>query len=99
MLYSVLLDVDNDDHALMAEMTAQVFFVAASAKAALSVPLAALQAVDGKPDTYLARVIDASGKPEAREVRTGVRDRLRIQVLDGLEEGDRLLVGPASGES
>ncbi|MCY1273365.1 Macrolide export protein MacA [compost metagenome] len=99
VLYSVLLDVDNDDHALMAEMTAQVFFVAASTKGALSVPLAALKAVDGKPDTYQARVLDSGGKASEREVRTGMRDRLRIQVLSGLEEGERLLVGPAAGES
>ncbi|UCO96106.1 efflux RND transporter periplasmic adaptor subunit [Metapseudomonas lalkuanensis] len=98
VLYSVLLDVENDDRALLPEMTAQVFFVAASAKGALSVPLAALQALDGTPDTYQARVLDHRGEPQAREVRTGVRDRLRIQVLSGLEEGDRLLVGPTSGE-
>ncbi|MGF6691510.1 macrolide-specific efflux system membrane fusion protein [Metapseudomonas resinovorans] len=98
VLYSVLLDVDNDDHALLSEMTAQVFFVAASAKGALSVPLGALEAIDGKPDTYLARVLDSRGEPKAREVRTGVRDRLRIQILSGLEEGERLLVGPAANE-
>ncbi|MNJ65532.1 Macrolide export protein MacA [compost metagenome] len=94
----MLLDVDNDDHALLSEMTAQVFFVAASAKGALSVPLGALEAIDGKPDTYLARVLDSRGEPKAREVRTGVRDRLRIQILSGLEEGERLLVGPAANE-
>ncbi|BAN48025.1 efflux RND transporter periplasmic adaptor subunit [Metapseudomonas resinovorans] len=99
VLYSVLLDVDNDDHTLLPEMTAQVFFVAASAKDTLSVPLAALQPIDGKPGTYQARVLDEDGNAQAREVRTGVRDRLRIQVLSGLEEGERLLVGPVADES
>ncbi|CRS19318.1 Macrolide export ATP-binding/permease protein MacB [Pseudomonas aeruginosa] len=32
VLYTVLVDVDNGDHQLMAEMTAQVFFVAATAE-------------------------------------------------------------------
>jgi macrolide-specific efflux system membrane fusion protein len=30
-------------------------------------------------------------------VRTGISDRLRVQILDGLQEGDHLLIGPADG--
>jgi macrolide-specific efflux system membrane fusion protein len=88
--YSVLLDVDNPDGALMAEMTTQVFFVAGHASQVLSVPLAALAdtAEDG-----LARVLTGDGKVEQRQVRTGLSDRLRVQVLDGLNEGERLVIG------
>ncbi|RZI86967.1 MAG: efflux RND transporter periplasmic adaptor subunit, partial [Pseudomonas sp.] len=39
--YTVLLDVDNPDGALMAEMTTQVFFVAGQASQVLTAPLAA----------------------------------------------------------
>jgi len=30
---------------------------------------------------------------EQRQVRTGLSDRLRVQVLDGLNEGERLVIG------
>lgn len=96
VLYTVLLDVDNADNALMAEMTTQVFFVASQVKDALTVPVAALQ---GAPtaDTQLARVVAKNGSIEQRSVRLGISDRLRVQVLGGLDEGDHLLIGPADG--
>lgn len=96
VLYTVLLDVDNADNALMAEMTAQVFFVSNQAKNVLTAPVAALQ---GGPqtDSQTARVVAQNGEIEQRSVRTGISDRLKVQILDGLAEGDHLLIGPADG--
>lgn len=91
VLYTVLLDVDNDDHALMAEMTAQVFFVADRARDVLTVPLAALQPTG--QGRHVARVVAANGEVATREVRTGLSDRMAVQVLSGLREGERLLIG------
>ena len=93
VLYTVLLDVDNADNALMAEMTTQVFFVASQVKDALSVPVAALQSVPGSA-AQIARVVAKNGAIEDREVRLGISDRLRVEVLEGLNEGDHLLIGP-----
>ena len=45
VLYDALFDVENPNQELMTQMTAQVFFVAASAKDAVLVPLAALRQV------------------------------------------------------
>lgn len=45
VLYDALFDVPNADQALMTQMTAQVFFVVASAKDAVLVPLTALRPV------------------------------------------------------
>ncbi|KWV83767.1 efflux RND transporter periplasmic adaptor subunit [Pseudomonas fluorescens] len=94
VLYTVLLDVDNADNALMAEMTTQVFFVASQVKDALTVPVAALQGVPGST-AQIARVVAKNGAIEDREVRLGISDRLRVEVLGGLNEGDHLLIGPA----
>ncbi|MDN3224228.1 efflux RND transporter periplasmic adaptor subunit [Pseudomonas nunensis] len=96
VLYTVLLDVDNADNALMAEMTTQVFFVSNQAKNVLTAPIAALQ---GGPqaDSQTAQVVAKNGAIQQREVRTGISDRLKVQILDGLEEGDHLLIGPADG--
>ncbi|KAA5840168.1 efflux RND transporter periplasmic adaptor subunit [Pseudomonas chlororaphis] len=94
VLYTVLLDVDNADNALMAEMTTQVFFVAERAQDVLTAPIAALQG-SAESGVQLARVVAKNGSIEERKVRVGISDRLRIQVLDGLAEGDHLLIGPA----
>ena len=45
VLYDALFDVANPNQALMTQMTAQVFFVASSAKDAVLVPLSALRPV------------------------------------------------------
>ena len=93
VLYTVLLDVDNPDNALMAEMTTQVFFVAGRASKVLTVPVAALDEDASDENLRMAQVLDASGKIEQRRVRTGLSDRLRVQVLEGLNEGEQLLIG------
>ena len=90
--YTVLLDVDNPDGALMAEMTTQVFFVAGQASQVLTAPLAALDDSNGD-GLRLAQVLTRDGKVEARKVRTGLSDRLRVQILDGVSEGERLVIG------
>jgi macrolide-specific efflux system membrane fusion protein len=96
VLYTVLLDVDNADNALMAEMTTQVFFVASQAKDVLTAPVAALQGT-ARANRQTAQVIAANGDVQSREVHTGISDRLKVQVLQGLNEGDHLLIGPADG--
>ncbi|MBV4474173.1 MULTISPECIES: efflux RND transporter periplasmic adaptor subunit [Pseudomonas] len=96
VLYTVLLDVDNADNALMAEMTTQVFFVANQAKNVLTAPVAALQGT-AVADRQTAQVIAANGDIQSREVQTGISDRLKVQIVEGLSEGDHLLIGPADG--
>lgn len=93
VLYTVLLDVDNPDNALMAEMTTQVFFVAGRASKVLTVPVAALDEDASDESLRIAQVVTANGKVEQRQVRTGLSDRLRVQVLEGLNEGEQLLIG------
>ncbi|MCE6985025.1 efflux RND transporter periplasmic adaptor subunit, partial [Pseudomonas frederiksbergensis] len=44
-------------------------------------------------DLRIAQVLDSNGTVNQRQVRTGLSDRLRVQVLDGLTEGERLLIG------
>lgn len=92
VLYTVLLDVDNEDNALMAEMTTHIFFIDGRAQDTLTIPLAALQS-----DGQSVMLVGKGNGLQAREIRTGLRDRLSIEVLSGLDEGDRLLLGPAPG--
>lgn len=89
--YTVLFDVNNDDGELMPQMTAQVTFVTAAARDVLTAPLEALQAVEGQVGLFRARVLDAQGRPQAREVHIGARSRQRVEVLDGLQEQEQLI--------
>ena len=91
--YTVLFDVDNRDGDLMRQMTAQVFFVAGRARNVVLAPVAALEAVAGKPGVWRARVLDADDRVVVREVRLGVRDRFRAEVRSGLQAGERLITG------
>lgn len=92
IFYTVLFDVDNVDGALLPDMTAQVSFVTVSVKDVLTVPLSALQEIEGKPDYYRAKIVDERGRVEEREVHGGARDRRAVEVLSGLQAGDILVI-------
>lgn len=92
VLYTVLIDVDNEDRTLMADMTAQVTFVVDRVADALTLPVAAVQ--DDGHGKGLAWVLNADGKPEVRRLETGLSDRQRVQIRAGLAEGERVLVDP-----
>lgn len=105
VLYNALFDVPNPDRRLMTQMTAQVFFVVARAEDALSVPMAALSGLtpargagrEGAPPVRKARVQVQTGaaRPVEREVEVGLTSRVAAQIVSGLSEGDRVVVGGA----
>ncbi len=90
--YTALFDVDNKDAELLPQMTAQVVFVTGSAQQALTVPLIALQSQKGQ-QSQSVRVLTSKQQPELRSVKLGVRSRHEVQVLDGVAEGERVIVG------
>ena len=82
-------------------MTAQVSIVLAEAKNALLVPAGALgkREPGSKEPVYTVRV--ASGEKgketiEQRKVRIGLNNRVQAEVLDGLKEGELVVVGDSS---
>jgi len=140
VLYNALFDVPNPERTLMTQMTAQVFFVVASAQDALMVPLSALTFTTAAPpaerttgrrapadgetgqrpprrgpspsaatatDNAAAavdrpatvRVMGDDGRLETRQVRVGASNRIYAQILDGLQEGERVVSGLEVGGS
>lgn len=97
--YTVLFDVDNKDAELLPQMTAQVSFITASARNVVVAPLSALQPVERKPQLYAARVLRSDNTVHAREVRAGVHDRLAVQVITGLDEGEQLITGEVAADT
>lgn len=106
VLFNALFDVPNQDGQLLPQMSAQVFFVNASADDVLTIPVAAL----GKPlrdqapapargSRFEVRVLDHQDKPQARTITVGTRTRVLAEVIDGLTEGERVVTsGLPSGQ-
>lgn len=83
------VDVRNDDLRLTPGMYASVTIALEERKGALSLPVEALTA--GK-----AMAIRTDGSLEERTVRTGLEAPERVEVLDGLAEGDLVVLGGRS---
>ncbi len=125
ILYDALFDVPNPTQELMTQMSAQVFFVAAAAKDAVTMPVAALRPLgagrraggEGRParpadaiaaatapanaavrspSRFAVRVMKDDGSIEERHVTVGVSNRVGAQVVDGLQPGEKVVVGVRS---
>jgi macrolide-specific efflux system membrane fusion protein len=102
VLYDALFDVPNPKGELMTQMSAQVFFIAGSAKNVPMVPVAALRQVrrgEGR-GTYIARVLKEDGSIEERHVTVGVANRVSAEIKSGLSAGEKVVLpmGPRPGQ-
>ncbi|AXK39056.1 efflux RND transporter periplasmic adaptor subunit [Crenobacter cavernae] len=96
VLYTALIDSTNLRHALMTNMTAQVFFVLGRADKLPVVPLAALRPAGGM--TYTARVKTDSGI-ERRRVVVKLASRTEAAIESGLEAGEMLVIGAPAAKA
>ena len=97
--YNGLFEVPNPDGKLRVSMTAQVFIVLAQADDALVIPASALGKRDRKTKLYEISVLE--GPPEhqkvvKKQVKIGLNNRVQAQVLEGLKEGELVVVGDAA---
>lgn len=92
--YYGLFEVPNPDNKLKVSMTTQVAVVLNQARQALCIPVSALgeKQKDGKTTV---RVL-AGEQAEDRTIRTGISNNVQIQVLDGLLEGEKVIIGDSS---
>ena len=91
--YNALFDIENPGHRLRISMTAEVSIVIAAAEQALTLPAAAL----GTPDAegrYDVRVLTPDGGLEPRRIAVGINNNVVAEVLSGLAEGERVVLGP-----
>lgn len=100
VLYDALFDVPNPEGDLGIQMSAQVFFVHASAKDAVVVPVAALSVGKGRKDKGTDSVmVMTNGIPVPRPVVVGVRNRVQAEIVSGLNEGDEVVIGQRQPEA
>lgn len=88
--YNGYFSIPNEDGDLRTYMTAQVHIVLGRAEDALTIPSVALGAPTGD-GSYSVSVQTRSGLIEQRQIRIGLNDRVRAEVLDGLAEGEMVV--------
>lgn len=107
VLFNALFDVPNEDGQLLPQMSAQVFFVNESAENVLTVPVAALSkplrneadATPARGSRHEVQVLDAQGRPQLRTITVGTRNRVVAEVIEGLNEGDRVVTSGLPSDS
>lgn len=88
--------IDNSDGRLRIGMTAQIEIAVASAENTLTAPLMSVtSSTDGKKTV---RVLDDNGTVHTREVTPGINDGIRVQILRGLDPGEKVITGLMSEE-
>jgi len=87
----VEIDVPNKDYRLSPGMFADVTLDVQSRPNTLTVPVTALHRGNAGAATVL--VVDSSNRVEQRTVQTGVEDPNRVEIISGVNEGDRVIAG------
>ncbi|MEO6279327.1 efflux RND transporter periplasmic adaptor subunit [Roseateles sp.] len=95
VFYNVLFDVDNRDRALFSDMTVQVDIETGTVTQVPAMPIVAL-GERGKDGRFTVTVLDAAGKQVPRQVKVGLQDGARVQVLEGVKAGEKVLLAPPS---
>ena len=91
--YNGIFDVPNPGRKLQINMTAQVTIVLAQAKDVLTIPATALGARDAKGN-YRVQVLEGDHLVD-KTVQVGLNNRVRAQVLSGLQAGDKVVTSEA----
>jgi len=86
----VEIDVPNPNHHLQPGMYADVTLEANSRQNALTIPIEAIQRSGSKTDVL---VLDGQNRIQRREVQIGVESSNNVEILAGLTEGERVIVG------
>jgi RND family efflux transporter MFP subunit len=86
----VEIDVPNPNFHLQPGMYADVQLSANSRPNALTVPIQAIQRGESKTTVL---VLDAQNRVQTRDVQVGVESSNNVEILGGLNEGERVIVG------
>ena len=87
------IDFDNRDGHLIPGMYTETRLSLHEKKDALTIPL---EAVSRNGDEATVLAVNAENVVQDRKVQLGVEDSARIEVLSGLSEGERVIIGNRS---
>ena len=87
--------IDNPEGKLAIGMTTQNTIEINRADNVLIVPNTVIKNQKGKKTV---RVLGADGKPQPREVETGLKDSMNVEIRKGLKEGEQVIVSEMSAD-
>lgn len=93
--YNGTFNVPNDDGVLRTYMTAEVHIILGRAKNVLLIPSDALNNVSGAK--AVVNILDKNGRLQSREIETGLNNKVMVEVLSGLKEGETVVTGVSNG--
>jgi multidrug efflux pump subunit AcrA (membrane-fusion protein) len=92
--YITIISADNPEGLLRPEMTATVNISLQKRENVLTVPNGAIHREGGKKVVFVFQ----NNQPIKREVKTGWKDSSYTEILSGLQEGERVIIGEIPGE-
>jgi multidrug efflux pump subunit AcrA (membrane-fusion protein) len=87
--YGVKVKVPQVPPFFRSQMTANISFIVQSKDNAVLVPVSVIKEANGAKTVM---VPDEKGKPEPRVVTTGIESNDKIEILSGLQPGDKILL-------
>ena len=94
-VYSTEVYIEGAAKELRAGMNCEVQIIVEEHPDALYIPVQAVMRVKGAPTVY---VVGPNG-PEPREVKIGLDNNRMIHILEGVSEGEKVMLAPPLGES
>jgi multidrug efflux pump subunit AcrA (membrane-fusion protein) len=92
--YITIISTENPEGLLRPEMTATVNILLQKRENVLTVPNGAIRREGGKKVVFVFQ----NNQPIKREVKTGWKDSSYTEILSGLQEGERVIIGEIPGE-
>ena len=89
--FHVLIDIEDPGEDLRAGMSADVEIATYSNENALVVPIQAIVQRDGEETVFV--VDEADSKARQAQVVTGLTDAIDVEILEGIEAGDCVVIG------
>ena len=86
----VEIDVPNSTDHLQPGMYADVTLLSGRQANVLTIPISALQRGQSSSTVLM---VDSQNRVQKREVRTGLEDSNKVEIVSGLSEGDRVIIG------
>jgi macrolide-specific efflux system membrane fusion protein len=93
--YNGIFTIPNTDSKLRTYMTAEVNIVLAEARKVLTIPAAALGNA-GPDGAGTVRIAEAGGRIISRTIKTGLNNKITVEVKAGLREGEHVVIGEKS---
>lgn len=94
-VYNTQITLEGEDPSLRTGMSCKAEIIVEQYKDTLFVPVQSVLRVNGEPTVYVVK----GSSTESRKVQTGLDNNRMIQIVEGLQEGDRVLLTPPLKEA